>query len=105
MDEYLFAHERKETGGDTGERRFAGIAQVIEYQGKYLPATKHAELWLSETRCQLQIIKLPYSTVYFAQSPGRDIGYVCDSGSLNVSYHCECCMHQHLMISENIRGV
>lgn len=22
MDEYLFAHERKETGGDTGERRF-----------------------------------------------------------------------------------
>ena len=75
---------KKGNGRRHGREEVANIARVIEYQDKYLPATVHVELWLSETRCQLQIIKLPYSTLYFAQSPGRDIGYVCDSGSLTV---------------------
>ncbi len=41
---HLLAYERKETGGGTGERGFAGIAQVIQYQDKYLPATRYVEL-------------------------------------------------------------
>lgn len=52
-----------ERGEDTGKRKFAGIAQVVGILGQPPTSYRNVKLWSSETKCQLQVIRILSPTI------------------------------------------